>query len=583
MVRLLAGATAILLAALTGTTYVVWNHAREVPPHLVKLFLPPPETSTFPPVLPSVAVSPDGRRIAFQAMVAGKRGLWVRELDAAAPRLITDGVQASIPFWAPDSRRLAFFAGDALRKIDVTGGPTIPIADTPGIVPVSGSWNQDDLIIFAHMNTALFRVPAGGGTPSPLTELDRGRHEVGHWAPWFLPDGRHFLYTAGSRDSRNGGVYVGDLVSPRASELVVPFATRAIYVAPGVLLFVRDRTLLAQPFNARTLGTTGEAVPIAEQVDSTTDIGTAMLGHFSASQNGVLVYTTGAGPGHVQLTWFDHTGGKGETVGDPGEVRGSSLSPDGASVVVARGDLQTGVDLWKRDLARGNETRLTFAGNNDSPIWSADGQDIFFRGTREGVFKVLKTAANSSGPEEVVETSASWPRDASRDYLILQTSPTTPRTGMDIWARRLDGDHQSFPYVQTVFQETWARLSPDGHWLAYQSDESKRQEIYVDRFPIPGDRRKISTTGGHLPVWSRDGSQLYYLSQDDKMMAVAVARGAQVPFSIPNELFEPHFPTFPMSFEVSQDGQFLLPAVVESRGATPLTVVLNWPELLKKK
>jgi Tol biopolymer transport system component len=254
-------------------------------------------------------------------------------------------------------------------------------------------------------------------------------------------------------------------------------------------------------------------------------------------------------------------------------------------VVVARPDSQTGLsDLWKLDPTRGSESRLTSRGHNTSPVWSAHDTDIFFLANRDGVRKVYKKPPILTGPEEVVEAAAKLPRDASLDgqYLMTQTSADS-RTGADIWVLPLLGS-KPFPYLQTAFQEMRPRLSPDGHWLAYQSNESKRPEIYVDSFPHPSTKWPISTTGGQSPVWSRDGHKLFYCSLGNKIMAVSMTPGAQNPFGVPEELFEVRLLRTNTSFEVSQDGQqFLLPAPVEQEGSTPMTVVLNWPEILKSK
>src|SRR5215831_223345 len=349
--------------------FVAWKHLREEPPRVAKLFFPLPERETFGPGSPpATAVSPDGQRIAYEAAVDGKGELWVRDLDNSGPRKLAEG-SSGMPFWAPDSRRLGFFAEGKLKKIDVTGGPAVTIADaqatTGGRGPWCGSWNQDDIIVFGRTTSPLFRVSAAGGSPMLLTDLDATRHETAHFAPWFLPDGHHFLYVALSSEAEKTGLYVADLAA-KTRKLVMIGNPRTIYVAPGYLLFVRDGTLMAQPFDVAKLETTGDAVPVAEQVDVTNaGVGVA-LGYFAASQNGVLVYTSGRALGSVQLTWFDRTGRELDTVGTPG--RGGlnvarptfSLSPDGTRVALVRRDPQMGwSDVWIRDLARGAESRLT--------------------------------------------------------------------------------------------------------------------------------------------------------------------------------------------------------------------------------
>jgi Tol biopolymer transport system component len=582
---------AVLLVLSAALGFVAWRHAREGSPNLVKLYFPLPEKGVFETTRwPSLAVSPDGRRVAFEAIVDGKRGLWVRDLDNPTPRLLsgfeTDNRPES-PFWAPDSRRLAFFQGGKLKKIDVTGGPAVAIATPSFRVQGSGSWNQDDVIVFGPLSSpALWKVAAGGGTPMPVTELDTARNEIVHMMPWFLPDGRHFLYLASSSDPEKSGVYAGDLASSvRKPVMIGP--SRAIYVNPGYLLFVRDRTLMAQHFDAGRLETDGDPVPIAENVDET---GTALLGYFSASQNGVLAYTSGgAARGGVQLTWFDRGGRKLETAGMPGELGQFALSPDGANVALSRRDRQTGrSDIWIRDLVHGSELRLTSstgtAGSSD-PVWSADSTHVFFRSDRDGGVKLYQKAANGTGMEELVEPSNQTPTDASRDGRhLFTTSLPNPKTGYDIWVLPLFGDRKPFPFIRTDFAESQAKLSPNNRWLAYQSNETKRAEIYVVSFPQPGGRWPISTNGGANPVWSRDGRELYYYNPSDyKITAVKIKPGAQLQFGVAQPLFEVANSMINLRFEVSKDGRFLIPALLEQEASVPMTIVLNWPEMLKKK
>jgi Tol biopolymer transport system component len=589
LVWALAAAVLVVSAALGS---VAWKHFHEEPPRVVKLFFPLPERETFQPGSPpATAISPDGRRIAFEAVVDGKGELWVRDLDNSAPHILAVGA-SGMPFWAPDSRRLGFFADGKLRKIDVTGGPAVTIADaqatTGGRGPWNGSWNRDDVIVFGRITSPLFRVSAAGSSPAPLTNLDENRHETAHFAPWFLPDGDHFLYVALSTEADKTGIYVADLASKTRKHVTIGNA-RTIYVAPGYFLFVRDGTLLAQPFDTGKLETTGDAVPVAEQVDANTAGVGVTIGYFSASQNGVLVYTSGRELAGVQLTWFDGAGRKLETVGAPGQLSSFSLSPDGTRVAFLRRDPQVGrYDLWTRDLARGAESRLTSNGVASGPVWSADGTYIFYGSRPFG--KIYQKAANNTGAEEVVDVSAKLPMNASREgrYLFTTTSGNTPKTGLDIWVLPLFGDRKPFPYVQTEYQENQPRLSPDGSWLAYRSNESKRNEIYVVSFPQPGGKWQISTNGGQSPIWSHDGRKLYYYGLDNKIMAVDIKPPApgspQLQFGVPRALFEVRLSTVgDASFDVSKDGRFLVPAYVGQQVSTPMTVVLNWPQILKAK
>jgi serine/threonine protein kinase len=585
-----AGVLAVLTTALG---YVAFRHTREDPPRVVKLTVLPPEKGRFERVTAAFsppAVSPDGRHIAFIVGVEGKNGLWIRDLDSPVPRLLVGAEDAVSPFWSPDSRYVGFGAGGKLKKIDITGGPPLTICDAVALR--GGTWNQNDVIVFTPVNSlsGLFRVSASGGTPSPLTELDKSRNENSDRYPWFLPDGRHFLYMGRSAGAGETAIFVGDLKSKERKQ-VVSGDTTAVYVPafggyPGYLLFMRDQTLIAQPFDAGKLAAIGEAVPVAEQVDhrpSTT-------GAFGVSQNGMLAYTTGGEDGFSQLTWFDRSGKPAGTVGPSGGLEWASLSPDGATVVANRLDLQSGLfDLWLHDLARGTALRFTFGGNARFPIWSPDGSRIVF--LENSKQKMYMKSSNGTGPEQAMDDSSNRrPTDWSRDgrYIIAE-----PVAG-GIWVHPQSGDKKPYPYLHSQFREEpaglfglgWrgaAKLSPDGKWLAYGSNESKRNEVYVVSFPTPDAKFQISTDGGHIPVWSRDGRELYFISADNKMMAVKInTAGGKFQAAVPQPLFDIRIHTTNANFDVSKDGRFLIPIAVRAPENTPMTVVLNWQVGLKK-
>jgi serine/threonine protein kinase len=572
---------AAALAPSVALGYFAWKHFREEPPRVVEFSFPPPEKGIFPPDLPTMSVSPDGQHIVFEVRL-GRREVWVRDLDNPTPRMLAV-IEAGIPelpIWSPDSRRLAFFDGSKLKKIDLNGGPALTIADTESSAPGSGSWNRDGVFVFGRLNSPLFLLQAGG-TPQLLTELDETRGEIGHWAPWFLPDSRHFLYLALTAEPGKSAVYAGDLAS-KTRKRVLAFGARTIYVNPGYLLFTRERTLMAQPFDTGNLETTGDASQLANRVDAAARY--SALGHFSASQNGVLAYTSGGAVGDGQLTWYDRSGKPQGTVGPPGYMTQISLSPDGSTVAFARQNEnpQSGLfDIWTRDIARGLDTRLTSMGDNFFPVWSADGAYIYFVGLRDGSRKVYRKAVNGLGTEELVDAAWRQPMDASDRYLFTTSGEAGPQ---DIWVRPLSGGGPPYAYLHTGVSARWQRLSPDSHWLAYESDESNGSQIQVVSFPSLTEKWTISTDGGQAPVWSRNGRELYYHSpSDNKIMTVAWNLGGRPPFGVSRALFPVRFATNNQRFEVNKDGRFLVNALVEQEAAAGMTVVLNWPELLKKK
>ena len=362
----------------------------------------------------------------------------------------------------------------------------------------------------------------------------------------------------------------------------------AVYAPPGTLLFVRERTLMAQPFDAAKLQTTGDAVPIAEQIDSST---TAARYQFSVSQNGVLAYSSGGATGAYQLAWADRSGKVAGAAGPPGSYGDFRLSPDEKRIAFERTDANN-QDIWVMDLARGVTSRLTFDPAPDNlPMWSPDGLRVLYADNRSGGFDVYGKAATGAGQEEVLVkmgTPNGWGTSWSRDgrFLMYVIRAAGSKTGYDLWIAPQFGDRKPFPYLQTQFNENEGAFSPDGHWVAYTSDESGRDEIYVQAFPLSGAKFQISTGGGGEPKWRNDGMELFYRSADGNLMAASVKSGAIFEAGIPKSLF-------PVAgagggngrhnYAVANDGQrFLVVGAGASEKSVPMTVVLNWQAGLKK-
>jgi eukaryotic-like serine/threonine-protein kinase len=588
----------ILAAALAALAFV---HFREKPivGDAVRLEMPLPEKAIKPATF-SFALSPDGRQFGFFA--AGPDGvqrLWIRSLDSLEARPLP-GSESSVlaPFiWSFDSRYIAFDSGGKLKKIDISGGPAQTLCDSPDYA-VGGSWNRDNVIIFGQSPGVIMRVSANGGPASPLTTLDTSRAEIQHVLPSFLPDGRHFIYLRTAGKPENSGVYVGSLDArpeEQDSKRLLATAHGPVYAPTsdpgfGQVLFVRDGTLMTQSLDARRLELVGEPVLVAEQLGTYRD-----FGFFSASANGVLVYGAASGGGASQLTWFDRQGKVLGTAGEPGLYSPPALSPDGTRAVVTQLDPQNGKRaLWLIDFSRGTSTRFTFGSSNAAnPIWSPDGKRIIFRFNPSGVYDIYQKPASGATDEELLLKSSEdkHPTSVSRDGRFLLYSVNDSKTKFDLWVLPFEGDKKPFLFLQTDFNESSGHFSPDGHLVAYTSDESGRDEIYVRRFSPystaaasdAGGKWEVSYGGGTQSRWNADGKELYYMTPDWKVMAVDVSTSPVFQAGTPKLLFQaPQQSGFTEGDDALDGKRFLFLAPVEQTRQAPLTVVLNWQAGLKK-
>jgi serine/threonine protein kinase len=543
------------------------------------------------------AISPDGLNLAYVASTPtpdAKSALWIRPMDSLHARLLPGTEAAGFPFWSPDGRYIGFFAGGKLKKIDSQGGPPLIICDAPD--GRGGSWNQQGDIVFTPtVNSPIYRVSASGGPITRLTMQDPSKNETTHRWPWFLPDGRHFIFLAGStftpRESATNSILMGSLDSKETKPL---FHThyQAVY-ASGHMLFLRQSSLMAQSFDAKRFEFTGEAVPIAEQVREDSSIAHAW---FSPSANGLLLYAEGAAKNR-QLVWFDRNGKQIEAVPGEDAYAGISLSPDGKKLAYYLDG--TGFDVWGFDIARGVKIPLTFGASSGQgnlyPVWSPDGKYVAYTSYRNGTYALYQKPADGSGGETLLlegidhfRVPTSWSMDGKLLVYHEGVSGGTYANGVpggwSIWVLPLFGGHKAYPFIQSTFSAREASFSPDGKWLAYCSNESGEYRVYVVPFPGPGGKWQVSLGDGRGPLWRRDGKEIFYLSADNKLMAVNVeASGGSFAAAGARVLFDSHSYGVFGRYDASADGQRFVVVYEGNRPSSTLTSVANWTADLKER
>jgi len=594
---LISIATALLFAVAAAALAFV--HFREKPPETPRLSasLLPPDGAAFDFVnyaLPALA--PDGTRIVFGAKANGGRSqLWIRRLDSAAAQPLPGTEDGYMPFWSPDSQQIGFAAGLALKKIDIAGSPPVTVTNLPA--PLRGAtWGTQGLIVYSTSIAAavLYQIPAAGGSPTPATTLDKTGDPLGHRFPWFLPDGRHFLYLS----TRVGDipVLVGSIDGPKTAGKQVALANSNVIYAQGQLLYLRENVLMAQPFDPQRLATTGEARPIAERI--ATYMQPSRVAGMTVSDTGLLALTSSDAAGASHLTWMDRSGKQIGTLGESSETVGDlELSPDQKSLVVSLGK-PGATNLWIVDIARGVRTRFTF-GTADfelDPIWSPDGAMIVWRSSRRPE-QVFRKASNGTGAEqpmhEAIAGRGESPSSISPDgKFLLYTANGAGTSGgtNDLMLWPLIGipagaKQEPRAFVSTPFNEREGHFSPDGKWVIYSSNESGTYEIYAAPFPGPGGKRQISSGGGVLPRWRRDGKEIFYVTRVGQLMVTEVAeRNGTLDIGKAQMLFGGLITGRGMSYDVSADGKkfIVIQENATANGIAPLTLIQNWPSLLKK-
>jgi Tol biopolymer transport system component len=574
------GWAAALVAAiiLTAAAAAFYHPAQSA--HSIRAVIDPPEKTTFnltgdsagPPVL-----SPDGTFVAFAATgTDGRTALWVRPTNAVEVRELPGSEGTTFPFWSPDNRSLGFFADGKLKTVDLEGGSAQIVCEVP--LGRGGAWGPGGVILFSPAPTApLMRVSAGGGIAVPVTKLDDTLHTSHRW-PFFLPDGKHFLYIALQHDASKSGndtVYYASL-DGRENRRLFRSQTNAVY-ASGFILFGRGDQLMAQPFDPSSGTLSGEPQNVAKGV-----MNDASTWHMdaSASNDGLLVFGSGAS-GDLELVWMDRAG-KISTIADKlPDLQSAVLSPQGDRVALQLNAGQT--DLWVLDLTRGVRTRLTFGPiGNVSPLWSPDGKWIAYSSDQNGHFAICRKPSDGGGTEECLFTVEQQPalHDWSRDgKYLLYSLPVAGGPLHQIWALPLQGEHKPSLVVE---RGTFGKLSPDGRWLADQSTESGRMEVYVTPFGGGQGKWQVSANGGQQPQWSTDGKQLYYMDPAYNLFSVPVTNaGGSLQFGVAQKLIT-NWSAPQVFYDVSPDGKkFLLDRVAQQVNQS-VTVITDFTAGLKK-
>jgi Tol biopolymer transport system component len=574
---------AVACLALIGTGAITVRHLRETAQaaDAVRFLIAPPANTPLSLHSP-MAISPDGQRVVFGAISNGVPTLWIRPLATLAATPLAGTAGATFAFWSPDSRSIAFFADQKLMKMQLNGGPPIPICPAPQ--GRGGAWNEDNTIVFAPSATGgLQKVGSGGGTPVPVTTPDKT--EVGHRFPWFLPDGRHFLYaglTTGSSPP-TGTLWIGSLDSSERVS-IGPADSAAMY-SSGHLLFVRGGILLARPFDPDRRTPTGEPFPIADQV---LGIRSTMKATFSVSASGTLGYRPIFGS-TSRLTWFDRTGKPLGAFGAQGFYLNLGLSPNDERLAASLGGLGR-PEIWILDLARAaTPTRLTSPSAGDfDPVWSPSGAQVVFTSNRTGTFDIYQRAADGTGQAELLlkpvngAEASDWSRDgrflvyASRGE--VEAVPLSDRDSARVKAGK------PFALLQTPFDEGDPAVSPDGRWIAYFSDETGQPQIFVRSFPSGGRPFRISEGGGTEPRWRDDGKELFFLAPDGAMMAARIDTAKDFTATVPQMLFRTGLASVQNNhpYVVTRDGQRFIVPVADETAAAQMTVVLNWLSAVRK-
>ena len=579
-------AAAVAAVVLVSIGLAVWSRpsAPDTRQTAVRFLASPPEGNRFLNDVERthLAFSPDGSQLAFVALGSEDRvrRIWLRSMSGADARPLggTDG--ANSLFWSPDGRSLAFFTGDKLKRLDLPDGAAVPLCDVKLEIGLTGTWGADGEILFAQVGgDTILGVSARNGTPAAVLLADPSRGEMRVNWPWFLPDGRRFLYLSRLRDG-SGQVMLGERGHP--SRPILSAVSNAQWVDPDLVVFVRDGIIVGQRVDPVTVSRVGEPFAIAEPVDYFYSTARA---EFATSRTGNVAYQSHRNT--ARLVWSDRHGTRIGEVGTPGDYLSLRLAPDGGRVVFdrRRADLGT-FDLWVLDLVRGVETRLTAdVGTEAYPIWLRDGLGIAFMADRGGNPHLFRKNL-VTGVEEALLPAGEFQQadDVSPDGRTLGFEQRTPRGNMDILTLSLDASGTPAVLLGSAFDEVGLRFSPDGRAASFLSNETGRHEVYVAPLPAMTPKLRVSAGGGRASQWNPAGQELLYLTTDGHLVAVPVRTTPSLQLGAPATLFAVPERAAWSDFAVSADGQRFLSISSDSRGSEqPLTIVLNWPAEIARR
>jgi Tol biopolymer transport system component len=578
--------TAALATALVAG--LLWRSQPQSSAPLLRLSILAPAGAVLYPDSNGVAISPDGTMVAFTVggLTRSESQLWVRSLDTMAARRLEDAEGASLPFWSPDSRRIGFFANAKLKIVAAAGGRAEILAEAPN--GRGGIWTPSNTIVFApNWSGPLYRIPASGGTPAPVTKLDTARGEYGHRIPALLPDGEHFLYAALPGKNGKFEIYAGSLQDDSRSR-VATMESAPVYAPPGFLLFARQGLLTALPFDARSLQVTGEPITLEDEPKSILDPAVSFTAGraVSVSQAGSLAYFT-APAANTTAVWMDLAGRITGTLDLPaGHYETVTISPDGTRAVLVRSSSPSESSLWLVDLARGSAAPFSSGqGRNDAPVWSPDGTRVVFASDRDGPQEIYVKVVGDATPEVVLFRNAlpfknvsAWSADG-RWLVLTQLDETTQQ---NIWMLPASGQGELVSVVRGPVRDSAGPMSPDGRWLAFIADDTGRFEVYLQSLPPPGRRQQVSQGGGTLSWWAADGRSLIFL--DDRYRSlwhVDLLPGAVLGVGTPRQIA--NLPPDVAWLDAMPDRKRFIAIVPEKAGPGSVTVVQNWRAALPKE